>query len=99
MKPVLALQSHRKVAFHRGVEFILGLHADGVSRGVGFVIESGRGLERSVGLERRGIVPVPCPAHQLVGQGRPGIRVGRVEFTYDGADRLVLGDGEWMLWK
>ena len=92
-------QGHREVAFHRCVELVLGLHADGVGRGVGFVIESGRGLERSVGLERKeGIVAVPGAADEVVGRGG-GIRIGGVELTYDGSDWLVLGNGEGVrLW-
>ena len=62
---VNAGQGYREVPFDRGVELVLGLDADGISRGVGFVVESGRGLERTVGLEgEEGIVAVPCPAHQ-----------------------------------
>ena len=45
-------QHHRKITLHGGVLFVLGLHADGIGRGVGFEIESGSGLERTVGLER-----------------------------------------------
>ena len=88
-------QDDRKVPFHRGVELVLGLHADGIGRAIAFVIEGGYRLERTVGLKgEEGIVGVPCPADEVVSQGRPGIRIGRVEVTDDGADGLVLGDGE-----
>ena len=33
-------------------------------------------------------------AHQMVGQGGPRIRIGGVEVTDDGVDRLVLRDGQ-----
>ena len=36
---VLIDQSDGKVTFDRSVEFVLGLHSDRISRGVGFVIE------------------------------------------------------------
>ena len=86
---------HREVAFHRGVVFVLGLHPDGVSRGVGFVVESGRRFEGTVGFEREeGIVCIPYSAHELVGKRRPGIRIGRIEFPHHRADRLVLDNGK-----
>ena len=42
-------QDNREVAFHRGVELVLGLNADTVGRGIGFVIKSGGRLKGSVG--------------------------------------------------
>ena len=60
-------ERHREVTFHRGVEFVLGLHPNGISRGVGFKVESGGGLEGAVGLKgEEGIVGVPCSAHEVV---------------------------------
>ena len=87
-------QRHRKVAFDRCVELVLNLYANGVSRGVGFVIEGGGGLERTIRIHREEGVAVARTTHQVVGQSRPGIRIGCIEFTYDGPDRLVLGEGE-----
>ena len=36
----------------------------------------------------------PLPAPKVVSQSSPGIRVGRVEVAYDGADHLVLVEGQ-----
>ena len=91
----IVCQHHRKVTFHCGVIFVLGLDADGVSRGVRFVIEGGGCFERTIGLEgEKGIVTIPCPAYEVVSQSRVGIRIGGIELANHGSDRLVLGDSQ-----
>ena len=76
-------QGYREVAFHGCVELVPGLHPDGITRGVGFVIENSGRLECTVGLEgKEGIVGVPCPAHEVVSKSRSSIRIGGVEVTH-----------------
>ena len=75
--------------------FVFDLYADGIGRGVGFVIESVGGLEGAVRFERKkGIVSVAGSTHQRVGQDCVGIRIGGVELAHGGTDWLVFGDGE-----
>ena len=63
------------------------LNTDRVGRGVGFEIEGGGGLERTVGLEgKEGIVTVPWPAYEVVGQSRIGIWISGIELAHYGAD-------------
>ena len=51
-----------KASFHRGIEFVLRLHADRVGRGIGFVIKGRCRPERAVGIQREeGIVSSPTP--------------------------------------
>ncbi len=89
-------QRNRKVPLRRCVVLVLGLDPDGVGRVVGLIIESGRGLVRTNRIEREeGIVSIPGTAHQVIGQGGVGIRIGGIEFTNHRADWLVLGEGEW----
>ena len=58
-------------------------YTDGITRGVGFVIENSGRLECTVGLEgKEGIVGVPCPAHEVVSKSRSSIRIGGVEVTH-----------------
>ena len=73
---------HRKISFHRCIGFVFRFHADGKGRGVGFIIKCGGGLERTVGLEgEKGIVTIPDPDDQMVGQSGIGIRIGCIEFS------------------
>ena len=58
------------------------LHSNEISRGVGFVIESGGGAEGAVGIEgEKGIVSIPRSAHQVVSQNRIGIGIGCIELS------------------
>ena len=51
-----------EIAFHRCVELVLGHCADAVGRRVGFVVESGRGLEEPlVSRVKRELLPSPAP--------------------------------------
>ena len=53
-------QRYREVTVEGCIVFVADLDADGIGRGVAFVIEGGGGLERTVLIERKeGIVPVP----------------------------------------
>ena len=73
---------------------VLDFYPNGIGRGVEFKVEGGRGLERTVGLEREElIVPIPCPADEVIGDD-PGLRVGRIEFTNCRTDWLVFGNGQ-----
>ena len=85
-------QRDRKIAFHRGVEFVLGLHSDGISRGVGFVIEDSGGLEGAVGIEREeGIVSVPHSIGQGKNKAVVSIPVDAPEISYVGKGGKVFG--------
>ena len=76
-------QRHREITFHRGIEFVFGLYPDGIGRCIGFVIEDHRGLQRSVRFQRKErVVSIPDFADQTVSQGRPCIRIGRIEGTH-----------------
>ena len=89
-------QRHSKVAFYRGIVLVLGLHADRVGRRISLVIESRCGLEGAIGLEgEEGIVSIPCPAYELVGQSSVGTWISGFELAHDGAHGLVLGDPDW----
>ena len=93
--PGIINQINSEISFHRCIGFVFRYHADGKGRGVGFIIKCGGGLEGAIGLEgKKGIIPVPCPAYEVVGQRRVGIWISGVELAHYGADWLILGEGE-----
>ena len=70
------------------------LYADGVSRGVGFVIESCGGAEGTVIIEGKQNYFRPL-LRLLGGKSRwHWYRIGGVELSNDGADGLVLGESQ-----
>ena len=84
-------QGDREVSFHGGVVVVLGFHPDRISRCIGFVIESHRGLQRSVRFEHEErVVSVPHSADQTVAQGRSRIRIGRIDLAHHRSDRFVF---------
>ena len=88
-------QVNRKATLRRCVELVLDLHADGIARGVALEIESGGGLERTIRIQsEEGIVSVTGSGNEVVGQTRPDIRIGGVEFSNHRTDRLIFREGE-----